>query len=142
MALNASEAKKDYVQYASSASDKLVREFTQRTDKVARGASAEAQASYEAAMRDPVVLKRRQKNLAKITEEEMNAAMRAKGASAYSAGVTASADKWERKVQPYFAEIDRVLPTMKARGRDVTANVQNRVLPIALALRKLKEAQG
>jgi len=139
---NASELKNDFVNGASGASAKLVDRYTKRTDKAARAASDDAQNAYKQAMADPKVIARRQSMLKKVTEEEMNAAMRAKGGSAYAAGVANAGDKWANKVQPFFDTIDQTVAKLPARTRDVAANVQKRVTPIAVALRAKKESMG
>lgn len=142
MPIDLNDARAEYERNASAASEKLVRKFTQATGKVDKARSPAAQAAYEAAMRDPKVLARRQKALSKVSENEVNEAMRAKGGAAYSAGVSAGVDKWQRNVAPYMSELDRTVAGLPARSRDVAANVQNRVLPIAKNLNALKDKQG
>lgn len=139
---NAQEVKNDYVNGATGASDKLVKKYIARTDKLARAASNDAQMNYESAMKDPKVLKRRQNNLRKLSEEDLNRSMQAKGGPAYSAGVMTAGDKWANNVQPYFSELDNIVKSLPARTRDPKTNVVNRVAPIAVGLRAKKESMG
>jgi hypothetical protein len=139
---NANEVKGDYVNGATGASDKLVRKYVARTDKLARASSNDAQANFEAAMKDPKVLKRRQNNLRKLSEEDLNRSMQAKGGSAYSAGVMNAGEKWANNVQPYFSELVTITKSLPPRTRDPKTNVMNRVAPIAVGLRAKKESMG
>lgn len=137
-----SEVKADYVSGAAAAGGKLVDRYTKVTDKLAKASSDAAQKSYAEAMRDPKVLQRRQNNLKKLSEEDLNKAMRDKGGAAYSAGVAAGADKWEKNVAPYFTEIDNISRALPARTRDPATNVTNRVTPFAVGLRKKKDSMS
>lgn len=140
MAIDRNEALNEYRSKASAAGEKLVRKYIARNDKLVRATSDSAQKNYVAAMTDPKVLQRRVAKLKKLTEADLNAAMQAKGASAYATGVNAGADKWGKGVEPYFSEIERVIANLPARGRTARENVMNRTLPLAEALQKKKEA--
>lgn len=142
MAIDITAAKSEYRNRTAGASQKLVDRFKAAPNKVARGSSDAAQRAYQAAMADPKVIARRQKNLAKLTDEELNRAMELKGASAYSAGTAAATDKWERNITPYIQEIDRIVATLPERTRDVNQNVDRRLKPLATGLRAKKDALG
>jgi len=132
----------EYKNRAPASADKLVRKYQAATGKLDAARSPDAQASYEEAMRDPAVLKRRQTNLGKLSEADLNNAMQAKGGSAYAAGTAAGADKWAKNVAPYFGEIDRIKAKLPRRTRDPAANVQSRVTPFAKGLSDMKKKQG
>ena len=141
MAIDKSAAANEYKDRASASGDKLVRKYQAAPDKLAKSSSDTAQASYVEAMRDPKTLALRQLKLKKLSEDDLNRAMGATGASAYNNKVAASAPKWEKNTSPYLDEIDRIKATLKPRGRDVSANVTNRVLPLAKGLRDKKMSQ-
>lgn len=142
MPIDLNDASNEYRTNAPAAAGKLVRRFTQRQGKLAAATSPNAQKAYEEAMRDPAVLQRRQKNLAKLSEEDLNRAMSEKGASAYANGVTAGADKWQKGFQPYASTIDAARANLPARSRDPMANLTNRAGPIVKALSDQKKKQG
>lgn len=142
MPIDRSAAQNDYASGAAGGSEKLVRKYIQRTDKLARAASDAAQASYKAAMSDPKVLARRQSRLKQRTEEDLNNGMRTKGQAAYSTAVQNAAPKWGQATAPYLDVIDAVVPTLPARTRDVAANVNGRVLPLAQKLRAKKDSMS
>lgn len=144
MGIDVEEAAQEYARVAAAASDKLVRRYVKTPDKLTKAASEQAQKLYEEAMKDPVVLKRRQLNLKKLTESELNAAMEQKGASAYASAVGAptTLDKWKKDFAPYATEIDKITAALPARSRDATQNVMNRVVPLVKSLSELKKKIG
>ncbi len=142
MAIDKEAWKRKYTERTAVATGDLVDGYTRRTDKVAKMSSDAAQKNFEDAMRDPAVLKLRQSKLKKLSESELNEAMRTKGAARYAEGTAASADKALANVTPYLDEIDKIVPGMKARGRDPRANVMERVVPIAVGLNDLKKRRG
>ena len=139
MAIDKEAWKRKYRERTAVATGDLVEGYEKRTDKVARMSSDDAQTNFEAAMKDPKVLKRRQSKLKKLSESDLNDAMRTKGAARYAEGTAASADKALENVTPYLEEIDSITARLPARTRDPRANVMNRVVPIAVGLREKKE---
>ena len=139
MAIDKDAWKRKYTERTAVASGDLVRGYVARTDKVARMASDDAQTNYEAAMRDAGVLKRRQSKLKKLSESDLNEAMETKGAARYAEGTAAAADKALANVTPYLDEIDKIVGTMKPRGRDPRTNVMERVVPLAVGLADKKK---
>ena len=139
MAIDKEAWKRKYTERTSVASGDLVEGYIKRTDKVARMASEDAQKNFEAAMKDPAVLKRRQTKLKKLSESDLNEAMRTKGAARYAEGTAAAADKALENVTPYLEEIDRIKTTLPARSRDPRKNVIDRVVPIAVGLAEKKK---
>jgi len=142
MAIDKEAWKRKYTERTAVATGDLVDGYTKRTDKVARMSSDTAQTNFETAMRDPKVLSRRQSKLKKLSESDLNEAMRTKGAARYAEGTAASADKALANVSPFLDEIDKIVPGMKARTRDPRANVMERVVPLAVGLRALKERRA
>ena len=139
MAINRDKWKDKYTRNTAAATGDLVDGYVARTDKVTKMSSDQAQANFEAAMRDKKVLERRQKKLKGLSEEDLNEAMRTKGATRYAEGTAASADKALRNVEPYLTEIDKIVGTMKPRTRDPRQNVMDRVVPLAVGLRDKKD---
>jgi len=139
MAIDKAAWKRKYTERTAVATGDLVEGYERRTDKVTRMSSDDAQKNFEAAMKDPNVLKRRQSKLKKLSESDLNEAMRTKGAARYAEGTAASADKALANVEPYLDEIDNITAKMPARTRDPRANVMNRVVPLAVGLREKKE---
>ena len=142
MTIDTAKWKEKYERNTAAATGDLVDGYVARTDKVARMASDEAQTNFEAAMRDKKVLERRQKKLKGLSEEDLNNAMRTKGAARYAEGTAASAEKALRNVEPFLKEIDKIVTKLPARTRDPRQNVMDRVVPIAVGLRAKKDAMS
>jgi len=139
MSIDKTAWERKYRERTAVATEDLVTGYTNRTDKVARMASDDAQKNFEAAMKDPAVLKRRQSKIKTLSESDLNEAMRTKGAARYAEGTAASAGKALANVAPYLDEIDRTVASLPARTRDPRANVMNRVVPIAVNLSEKKK---
>jgi len=139
MSIDKEAWKRKYRDRTAVATDDLVRGYVDRTDKVARMSSDDSQKNYEAAMKDPSVLKRRQNKLKGLSESDLNRAMETKGAARYAEGTAASADKALDNVSPYLDEIDRTVASLPPRTRDPRANVMARVVPIAVNLSEKKK---
>jgi len=139
MAIDKEAWKRKYTERTAVATGDLVDGYTRRTDKVARMSSDDAQANFEAAMRDPAVLKRRQGKLKKLSESDLDEAMRTKGAARYAEGTAASAGKALDNVSPYLDEIDSIVAKLPARTRDPRKNVIDRVVPLAVGLSEKKK---
>lgn len=99
--------------------------------------SDSAQRDYEAQMTNASVLKKRQRKLAALSDEDFKAPVRAGGQALYSSATAAKAPKWGKNFAPYAAKIDAVVPGLTPATDDVNANIDNRVKPIANALREL-----
>jgi len=139
MPIDVTQAGKDFVEGARAKSAKLVRNYTAKTGKIAAATSAEAQKNFEDAMKDPLVLKLRVKRLKELTDADLNARMEAVGAAHFEEGVGAAETKYTSHVDPYAKELDRILPTLKAKTRDARSNVANRVTPLAVGLQNYKK---
>jgi len=140
MPIDKTAAKEDWQSGAKAKVDKLVRKYTARTDKIAKATSDAAQKAYVEGVTDPVSQKLRLIRLKELSDADLNAAMEAKGRTAYGAGVDTSVDKYARRVDPYLSEIDAIVPKLKPRTRDAATNVTNRVAPIAVGLQNKKKA--
>jgi len=140
MPIDTTAAKEDWQSGAKAKVDKLVRKYTARTDKITKATSDDAQKAYVAGVTDPKSQKLRQIRLKELSDADLNKAMEDKGRAAYPAGVDASVDKYSRRVDPYFKEIDVILPKLKPKTRDARTNVTERVVPIAVGLQNKKKA--
>ena len=139
MPIDRAKWKEKYTRNTAAATGDLVDGYIARTDKVARMASDDAQKNFEEAMREPAVLKRRQTKLKKLSEGDLNEAMRTKGAARYAEGTAASADKALENVEPFLTELDSIVAKLPARTRDPRKNVMDRVIPIAVGLAEKKK---
>ncbi len=139
MPIDRSRWKENYETGTARSGEKLVDNYVARGGKAAAMSSDSAQKNFEAAMTDKKVLQRRQAKLKKVTEEDLNEAMRIKGSARYVEGTAAGVDKAAANVEPFLAEIDRTVASLKPRTRDAYQNVVNRVAPIAVNLQKKKE---
>lgn len=139
MAIDRAKWKDKYTRNTAAATGDLVDGYIARTDKVARMASDDAQRNFEDAMRDAAVLKRRQSKLKKLTESDLNEAMRTKGATRYAEGTAAASDKALENVEPYLTELDSIVAKLPPRTRDPRKNVMDRVIPIAVGLSEKKK---
>jgi hypothetical protein len=140
MPIDTSAAKSEWQSGAKAKVDKLIRKYTARTDKVARATSDAAQKAYVEGVTDPTSQKLRLIRLKELTDSDLNAAMEAKGRVSYPAGVDAAVEKYGRRVDPYFKELDAIVPRLKPAVRDARTNVMERVLPIAVGLQNKKKA--
>jgi len=140
MPIDKATAKEDWQSGSKAKTDKMVREYAKRTDKVARATSDAAQKAYVAGVTDPASQKLRLVRLKELTDSDLNSAMESKGRAAHPAGVDAAVDKYSRHVDPFFAEIDAIVPRLKERTRDARTNVTERVIPLAVGLQNKKRA--
>ena len=140
MPIDTTRAKEDWQSGAKAKVEKLVRNYTAKSGKVAAATSDDAQKAYVAGVTDPVSQKLRLIRLKELSDADLNTAMETKGRTAFPAGVDAGVDKYSRHVDPYFKEIDTILPKLKAKTRDARTNVMERVIPIAVGLQNKKKA--
>jgi hypothetical protein len=112
--------------------------FLATTGIAAAASSDAAQAAYTRKMMDPAVLAVRQTKLKKLSDADFQAPVRAGGSGMYSSGVSAKADKAAKGVAPFLTTIQSVINTLPAKTDDVDANIDNRVKPLARALRAQK----
>jgi len=140
MPIDVTAAKEDYVAGAKAKVDKLIREYTKRTDKIALATSDAAQKAYVEGVTDPVSQKKRLIKLKKLSDADLNKAMEDKGRTAYPTGVETAKDKWATEFDPFAKEIDSIVTKLKPPTRDAATNVANRVTPLAVWLQNKKKA--
>ena len=140
MPIDVTAAADDWVSGAKAKTDKLIRKYTARTDKIARATSDEAQKAYIAGVTDPTSQKLRLIRLKELSDSDLNSAMEAKGRIAFPAGVDAGKIKYVRHVDPYMKEIDAIVPKLRGRVIDARTNVMERVIPLAVGLQNKKKA--
>lgn len=136
------DIKGEYKSGTQAKADKLVRRYTARSGKLDAATSDAAQGLFVQKMSDPEVLERRRKNLLKLTETELNEAMRATGAANYRTSTAASVDRWADGIKPYLEVQEQVVKGLPPRTADPESNVVNRVLPLAKALASKKKEIG
>lgn len=107
----------------------------QATDVINKAIMAED--NYAAGVQRAVSTGARVKGLQKISDADWQAAALAKGAPRIAQGMTEAKAKFGSGMGKVLAIIEGV--TIAEKTQDVAANVTNRVLPIAMALRNAKE---
>jgi len=140
MPIDPTAAKEDWQSGAKAKTDKMVKKYTAKTGKIAAATSDAAQKAYVDGVTDPTSQKLRLVRLKELSDADLNKAMEDKGRTAHPAGVDAAVEKYSRHVDPYFKEIDAILPKLKAPTRDARTNVTERVIPIAVGLQNKKKA--
>jgi len=130
----------EYAAGTKDKGDKLVRKFTKKDGIVAAGTTKEAQDSYVAKMKDENVLAARQAKLALRTDAELKAAMKETGKEAYENKTQSKAtiSKAGAGVEDYLPEVERIKAGLPAKTGDPKKDVENRVTPFAVGLRKKK----
>ncbi len=132
------ELQDDYRSGVTAKASKWQRKFLAASGLQAAAASESAEAAYQAQMARVLANKQRQKGLAGLSDEDFKASVRAGGPSLYSTPATAKAGKFSRKAMKYVALAVSTANALPARTADPDANIDNRVKPIAKALRNLK----
>jgi len=127
-----------YKEGASRKAQKWQTKFLATTGIADAAKSDAAQSSYVGKMTNPAVLATRQAKLRALTDEDFKKPVRDGGPGLYSTAVAAKSAKAAKGVAPMLEEITRVLPTLGAKTDDVDSNIDNRVKPIARALRAKK----
>ena len=125
-----------YKKNAGAAGDEWLSEFLATTGIAAAASSDAAQKLYKDKMADDSIIAKRQKKLAKLTDEDFKAPARAVGAAGYKKGVEAKGGKAAKGFAPMAAVIDSVVAALPAKTTDAETNVRNRVIPLAVALEK------
>ncbi|TSA39925.1 hypothetical protein D4R30_00365 [archaeon] len=123
-----------YKKNAAAAGDEWYNDFMGATGIAAAASSDAAQKLYKDKMADDAVIAKRQKKLAKLTDEDFKAAVRIGGAALYKKGIEAKGGKAAKGFAPMAAVIDSVVAGLAPKGTDPEQNVLNRVLPLVKAL--------
>ncbi len=137
MAIDRTKAKERYVSGASANAEKLVENYIAQPGKLDAAKSDQAEKNYAEQVAKAVAAKARQKALGRLSEQDLNAGMLAKGASAYRAGTNAASGDWASEVEPHLATLDNL--KLPARTSDPMQNIDNRVKGVAKALIETKK---
>ena len=105
-----------------------------------KDAAIAGQDLYVATMQDPTVLARRNKGINKVSDDEWRKDTLDKGSGVIAARMKAAAGKQAANFEPYRAALEGM--TLPARTTDPAQNVANRVTPIAVKFREIKNSQG
>lgn len=105
-----------------------------------KDAAIDGQALYEEQMSKPEVLSRREKGLQRVSDEEWRNAAIQKGRNIIGARMKAASGKQVSRFAPYKAILESM--DLPAKTSDPATNVQNRVVPIAVAFRNKKNEIG
>ena len=140
MPIDSTAARDDWQSGSKAKTRKMIDKYKAKTGKVAAATTKEAQDNYVAGVTDPVSQKLRLVRLKELTDSDLNAAMEKKAPTSHPAGVDAAVDKYLRRVDPFFKEIDAIVPKLKKRTRDARVNVMERVIPLAVGLQNKKKA--
>ncbi len=109
-----------------------------RADPIEAG--IRAQPAYEAAMRDPSVLKRREAGLRRTNIMEWGQASETKGAARYADGVQASRPKVERFWQEWHGKLAQHVNRIRSMPAVTPADRKNRMIANLDGLRGLKRS--
>ncbi len=137
MAIDRNKAKERYVSGASANAEKLVENYIAQPGKLDAAKSDNAEKNYATKVSEAVAKKTRQKALGRLSEQDLNAGMLAKGATAYRSGTSAAKDTWAEEVEPHLATLDNL--KLPERTTDPMQNIDNRVKGVAKALIETKK---
>jgi len=110
------------------------------TDWQEKAASEDAENLWKEKIAEAAARNARQKAVSAVSNEEWRSAAVAKGSARIGAGMTAAKAKRAAKFEPYRSAIEGL--SLPAKTADPTANVTNRVIPIAVALSDLKKSMA
>ena len=131
------KAKRNYKGAASTAAAR----YKDSIDEIDwQGPALEAQALYEEMMMRADVLARRAAGISKVSNTEMQKAMREKGAPVIGSRMAASDGKWGTGWSPYKAALEAV--DLPAKTGDPMTNIDQRLKPIVAAMVAKKEEIG
>ena len=102
-------------------------------------ASEQAEANYAAGVQEAAQRKSRQAGVNRVSNAAWQQAAAGKGAARIAQGMRDGAAKQAANWAPSRAVIEGI--TLEPRTRDAAQNVQNRVLPLAVALQEEKRAR-
>lgn len=97
-------------------------------------AAVRAQGLYEEMMRRDEVLRRREQGLRKVTDADWQRAALDKGAARIGPGMEAGATKQVANYEPIAQALEAL--SLPDRSADPIANIDNRVKPVVLAMKK------
>lgn len=132
-----SEIKKNYEASTALVTDRYKTGVTSATWK---DAAIQGQDLYEQAMSDPNVLGRREKGINRVSDDEWRTAAKEKGAPIIASRMKGASDKQANRFEPYRAALESM--SLPAKTTDPATNVTNRVIPIAVKFREIKNQTG
>lgn len=95
---------------------------------------------YVATMQNPTILARREKGINKVSDEQWRSAATTKGAPVIAQRMKDASGKQASGFEPYRVALEGM--TLPDRTTDPAQNVANRVTPIAVKFRQIKDEQG
>jgi hypothetical protein len=98
------------------------------------------QGLYTQMMQNPNVLARREKGINKVSNEDWKSAAIKKGAGVIAARMKDASGKQATNFEPYRTALEGI--TLPAKTADPATNVLNRVTPIAVKFREIKDSIG
>jgi hypothetical protein len=107
-----------------------------KADWLTPAKSDNAEKNYAAGVGDAVAQKRRQKAIAKLSNEDWKSAAVAKGVPIIGERVRAALGKWQTNWGPMYDQVGAKVASLTPRSTDWRANVNNRVFPVVEAWRK------
>ena len=108
------------------------------TDWAEKASSNEAEDLWKVKIDEAAAVKRRQKAVSAVSNEEWKKAASEKGAARIGAGMTAAKGKRTANFEPYRTAIEGV--SLPAKSADPMANIDARVKPIVSALVDTKKS--
>jgi len=96
-------------------------------------ASDAAEANFAAKMQEVISKKKRAAGVRAAGDQKWKEGALMKGAPVIAQRMTDSLDKWQQNFGKVYAAVLRVLPTLKPRGVDAMANIDNRLKPVVKA---------
>lgn len=132
-----SDIKKNYEQSTSIVTDRYkdgVRDASWKEEAI------KGQGLYEEQMSNPTVLQRREKGINRVSDEEWRLNTQTKGAPIIASRMKLASGKQAQRFEPYRSALESI--TLPDKTTDPAQNVINRVTPIAVKFRQIKDEQG
>lgn len=105
-----------------------------------KDAARDGQDLYVQMMSNPTVLARRTKGIERVSDEEWRTDTIDKGSGVIAARMKAASGDQVARFEPYRSALESM--TLPARTADPATNVANRVTPIAVKFREIKDSIG
>lgn len=132
---SSAEIKKNYEQSTSIVTERYK---TGVSDASWKDPAIAGQDLYVQAMQNPTVLARRNKGIQKVTDEAWRSSAQQKGAPVIAQRMKDASGKQQSGFEPYRVALENM--TLPAKTTDPAQNVVNRVTPIAVKFRELKDS--
>lgn len=132
-----SEIKKNYEQSTAIVTDRY-KQGVKAADW--KDAAKDGQDLYVQMMSNPTVLARREKGIDRVSDEEWRTNTIDKGAGVIAARMKNASTKQASRYEPYRTALEAM--DLPAKTADPATNVANRVTPIAVKFREIKDSIG